>query len=205
MQDFLSYVFENLECQDPPRYTECVAPLEGYHGTCKKHADSILASGKFIKGFGRLGDGVYFYEGESPDGAIEAARLTAIRKHYGDDQGGTEIVIKAKIHASHLLDLESIDNYTFVQRIVRLLNEFRIRYRPLDTYIAHPHFAGYVTVGIAERIDGWSRIDVIRTRFAFGGSPGEHEIGLVVFRPEIIIDPQPVLKQPNDVLRQQEP
>ena len=78
----------------------------------------------FAFGSGRVGRGVYFYEGETEEAAIEAAKIHAAGRLRAMGAFETPAVLQAELHIQNLLDLGSKENYYFVKRMQKQLEKY---------------------------------------------------------------------------------
>jgi hypothetical protein len=169
-----------------PHIAICREPLVGYHGTIVENAKSILRLGKFWLGKGRMGLGVYFYEGGQE--AIDAAQTWAEWKCRRLETGNEWAVVRAMITIRKLVDLESSKNRRFKKLMMPLVHEYVMRNNPNSTW-DHPHFLGHVIRECMGHIEDLEGIEAIRSRFAFEES-GASEQGFVVFDPENVSGPE---------------
>jgi hypothetical protein len=120
---------------------------------------------QFEASSGRVGRGVYFFEGAQD--AIEAAR----------------------IRVRSVLDLDSPENYKFVARMMRAVNKYIRTCRPRELEKIHPHYVGYAVRECLGRVPKLDTFDAIRTHFSFDlfSDEGNVQKGIVIFNPDHIV------------------
>lgn len=187
MQELQSIAIRFIDRYGAPQFTKCGKPLRGYHGTTKENATSILGEG-FAIGFGRAGNGVYFFEGESRRAAIRAARIHAeTRLQASGHLHEKPVVVQAEICVDQLLDLGSIENYVFLRRLQKELEGYAYKYRPTEIRsILHEHTVAKLVHDAVGHVKSLDNFGATRSHFAYAAG-GDAEKGLVVFNPTDII------------------
>ncbi len=116
-------MLDTLVSQALTSLTPRLAPqrVQGCHGTSSERCERILVEG-FLPGNDsglRLGPGVYFFDGQQPDGipawklAFEFAHAVAGHTHCG--------VLQATLQLEQMLDLEALENQKVFRAIRRIV------------------------------------------------------------------------------------
>jgi hypothetical protein len=143
---------------------------------------------QFEASSGRVGRGVYFFEGAQD--AIEAARTIAYQKFsHGEEQYSGVTVLESVIRVRSVLDLDSPENYKFVARMMRAVNKYIRTCRPRELEKIHPHYVGYAVRECLGRVPKLDTFDAIRTHFSFDlfSDEGNVQKGIVIFNPDHIV------------------
>jgi hypothetical protein len=186
VQNLLEF-FQGTVERYPPIITKVTRPVVAYHGTAGNYAKAIVESGTFFTGVGRVGEGVYFFEGGNS--AICAAARWAERKmQYDEEATDGAAVVQAQIRVEGILDLDLPDNYEFVERMLRRIKKYVITNCPRDTFKNHAHFIGVIAQECLGHVKILDSVGAVRTRFAYDDN-GSAEKGLVVYNSAAIFRP----------------